>query len=230
MPLIPFPNVPPLPGVPNLRRSLIGLGTTTGLLTAVRGLDRFGLLDALMGPQWGIFGDTGGSVIEPDTIIAIEYKGDEEISNHPVEKGGFASYNKVAKPFEVMVTMTCGGQQAMTREAFLVALDAMKSGLDLYTVVTPDVVHGNLNLVHYDYKRSSGGGVSMVTANCRFQEVRQTAKTEFTETKAPDGAMPQGGGAVTASPASAGATAAATQKPISGGGGDFQGNGASGSW
>ena len=231
MPLINFPNVPPLPGVPNLRRSLIGIGTRTGLLTAVRGLDRFGLLDKFMGPQWGVFGTGGGAVLTPDTIASFEYKGDEDIANHPVEKGGFASYNKVAKPYEIAVVMTCSGQGQQSRDDFLANVDAMKTGLDLYDVVTPDGVYPNCNLVHYDYKRSSAGGVSMITVNCRFQEVRQTATTQYTEsTKQPDAAPMQGGGAVTPSPASSDAKASAVKKPISGGGGEFRGKGASGSW
>ena len=106
MPLINFPNVPPLPGVPNLRRAVTGVLTRTGLLPAIRGLDRFGLLDMLMGPQWGVFDESGIVMLQPDTIAAVEYKGDYEIANHPVEEGGFASYNKVAKPFEISGQLT----------------------------------------------------------------------------------------------------------------------------
>lgn len=218
MPLIPFPNVPPLPGVPNIRRAVTGALTRTGILPAIRGLDRFGLLDslmdAIMGPQWGVFDEFGLSpILEPDTIAAVEYKGDEDIANHPVEKGGFASYNKVSKPFEVAVTMTCSGQN-MGREAFLSAVDDMKYSLDLYTVITPDAVYNGMNLVHYDYKRTSQSGVSLLTVNCRFQEVRETATTTFTETAKPDGAATQGGGTVTSAPATKGATAAAGSKAV----------------
>lgn len=213
MPLINFPNVPPLPGVPNLRRAATGVLTRTGLLPAIRGLNRFGLLDMLMGPQWGVFDESGIVMLQPDTIAAVEYKGDYEIANHPVEEGGFASYNKVAKPFEISVQMTCSGKDS-SREAFLTELEIMRSSLILYTVVTPDKSYGSMNLVHYDYKRSSQSGVSLLTVNCRFQEVRETATTSFTETAKPDGAATQGGGTVSASPASAGATAAATKQGV----------------
>lgn len=218
MPFIEFPNVPPLPGVPNLRRAAIGALERTGLLTAVRGLDRFGLLDKWMGPQWGIFSEDGATVIQPDTITALECRVDEDIANHPVEKGGFASYNKVSKPFEVVVTMTCGGQKSMSRKAFLDALNGMRAGLDLYNISTPDAVYKSVCLVHYDYKRSSSGGISLVTVNCRFQEVRQTATTEYTDsTREPDGAPTQGGGTVTTSTANASEYAASDRKFIAGG-------------
>ena len=126
MPLIPFPNVPPLPGVPNLRRAAAGVLVRTGIAPAIMGLDRFGLLSRFLGPQWGVFSAGGaGAVLVPDTIASIEFKGDSDIANHPVEKGGFASYNKVAKPFEVSVVMTCSGGGQQSRSDFLSALKDM---------------------------------------------------------------------------------------------------------
>lgn len=215
MPLIPFPNVPPLPGVPNLRRAATGVLVRTGIAPAIMGLDRFGLLSRFLGPQWGVFSASGGAAkLVPDTIASIEFKGDSDIANHPVEQGGFASYNKVAKPFEVSVVMTCSGGGQQSRSDFLSALKDMRDNLELYDVVTPDGVHTSCNLVHYDYKRSSQNGVTMITANCRFQEVRETAVTVFSETAKPDGAGKEGGGSVTASPADKGATAAAGSKAV----------------
>lgn len=214
MPRIKFPNVPPLPGVPNLNRLAVGALTRTGILPALRGLDRFGLLDAFFGPQWGVFDKSGAAVLKPDTVVSVEYKGDEEIMSHPVEQGGFASYNKVSKPSEITVVMTCSGNNGQSREDFLAALENLKFHLDLLNIVTADHAYEGYNLVHYDYKRSAQNGVSLLTVNCRFQEVRETATIEYTETKQPDGQKAQGGGTVSTTPASNSAAAAASKKAV----------------
>lgn len=218
MPRIKFPNVPPLPGVPNVNRAVTGALTRTGILPALRGLDRYGLLDGLLsslfGPQWGVFDKTGASVLQPDTIVSVEVKADEEISNHPVEEGGFASYNKVSKPTEITLVMTCSGNNGQSREDFIAALESLKFNLDLLDIVTADHTYISYNLVHYDYKRSAQNGVSLLTVSCRFQEVRETATIEYTETKQPDGQATQGGGTVSTTPASSSAGAAAERKAV----------------
>lgn len=218
MPRIQFPNVPPLPGVPNINRAITGALTRTGVLPALRGLDRYGIIGGLLswalGPQWGVFDKTGKVVLQPDAIISVEYKGDEEIANHPVEQGGFASYNKVSKPSEISIVMTYSGNGALSRGDFLADLESLKFNLDLLDIVTADNTYENYNLVHFDYKRSAQNGVSLITVNCRFQEVRETATIEYTETKQPDGQATQGGGTVTTTQPSSSAKAAAGKKAV----------------
>lgn len=203
MPNIPFPKVPNVAGVPMLKRAAAGLAAKTGLAPVFSKLRSIGLLDAFFAPQWGIFYAEGlATAITPDSIVAHEVKADYEISNHPVEKGQFASYNKVAKPREVMVQMTCTGQASIgsllagadDRPSFLIALDDMVQDLEMYTICTPDASYENFNLIHYDYKRTAQNGVSMITANCRFQEVRNTAFVTFTETAKADGQKAKSGG------------------------------------
>ena len=218
MPRIQFPNVPALPGVPNVNRAVAGALTRTGVLPALRGLDRYGIIDGLLNSllrkQWGVFDKSGAAVLQPDAIISVEYKGDDEIANHPVEKGGFASYNKVSKRSEISLVMTCSGGGELSRGDFLEALEKLKTALDPLDIVTSDNTYENYNLVHYDYKRSAQNGVSLITANCRFQEVRETASVEYTETKQPDGQATQGGGTVTTTPPGSSAEAAAGKKAV----------------
>ena len=220
MPLIDFPDVPDVAGVPMLKRVVGGALSATGLAPVVGILRSLGIFSAVFGPQWGIFTDDGvDPYIVPDSIIAVEVKADYEIANHPVEAGTFSSYNKVAKPREVNVTMVCSGQStigslvtgAADRPSFLKTLDEMVADLDTYTIVTPDATYPSFNLVHFDYKRTSAQGVSSITANCRFQEVRQTATLEFTKTATADGQSSQSGGQVSAQSPSSSQSAAISQ-------------------
>lgn len=139
-------------------------------------------------------------VIRPDTVQKFEYRNESRISDYPVEQGSFASYNKVATPYDIRMTMICGGlnlvkqgvqalgindlvgtsrNQPMQRSAFLDRLQTMLDSLHLYDIVTPDKTYDNCNLVHYDYRRESRDGVKLVKADCWFREVRVTSSATY---------------------------------------------------
>ncbi|MGF6806297.1 hypothetical protein OKW30_001423 [Paraburkholderia sp. Clong3] len=61
MPLIPFPDVPALPGVPDLNRLPTAIGVRTGATQLLQGLDYFGLLPSNT-PQW-IIADRNGNAL-----------------------------------------------------------------------------------------------------------------------------------------------------------------------
>jgi hypothetical protein len=178
MPLIPFPNIPAYPGVPQL--TLPPIGT---LLPAppvnVSSFDPSSLSDQPTIPDankpiWSIVDSTGAEVIEPDSIIDFDYRNERKIPNYPVEQGSFSSYNKVALPFDIRLTLACGGSGEMTRNAFIGTIENMLNSLDLYSIVTPDYVYENANLVHVNYRRDSKQGVTLLKAELWFEEVRQS--------------------------------------------------------
>ena len=154
---------------------------------------------------------TGSSspVVTPDTVESFAWKGDHRISTFPVEQGAFTSYNKVATPFDLRMTLVCGGRnfyqdatqklddylnsllgtgfgQPMAREDFILALEAMLESTDLYDVVTPDRTYERLNLVHFDYVKRAKDGAVMVIADCGFEEVRETVTAIYTATGQPN--------------------------------------------
>lgn len=191
MSLIPFPDVPSVPGVPAVFRSLT-VPTPGAVLNSALG----GLTDAIFGPVvWGVFDKDGNQALTPDSFLGVEYRNESRVSNYPQEQGAFASYNKVATPFDCRVRMAIGGDKA-SRTAFLSAVDAMLKGIDLFTVVTPEVTYANATLETYDYRRDSFNGVSMLIVSLDFIEVRITATAQFSaaSTKSPSGADPVSGG------------------------------------
>lgn len=191
MPLIPYPDVPSAPGVPDLPRNPVQQSQGT--------LPEVTVSDTATTPSgaasWAILDDSGADVITPDSFISFEYRGEQKIPNYPIEKGSFASYNKVAMPFDIRTVIACGGQGAMTRQAFTDKLTAMLNAIDLYTVATPDAVYESVNLVHVNYRREAKQGVTLLLAELWFDEVRQTA-TATPGTAQPAGAAPVSNGQV----------------------------------
>ena len=180
MALIPYPNVPPLPGVPALARG--GKYVAAGLTVLAQFLP-----DGLFGTKWGIISQTGTSVLSPDSFVDFDYKEERKIPNYPIESGGFQSYNKVALPFDCRLTVTCSGNKTMKKPAFLAAIAKLMASLDLVTIVTPDGNYPNCNLVHVDYRREARQGATLIIAQLWFQEVR-VAQVAAVPTSAPSAA------------------------------------------
>ena len=210
MSLIPFPDVPNVPGVPMILRSI-----TVPSLGQILGSALGGIAETIFGRTvWGIFDSNGNAALTPDTFLGIDYKNDTKVSNYPQEQGAFAAYNKVGTPYDCRVTMSIGADKA-GRTAFLSQLDAMLKTIDLYTVITPEVTYKNASLQNYSYKREARNGVSMLTVDLDFIEVRITAIATFAPpTNQPSGASPVSDGQVQTFPVTASVINATPLPPI----------------
>lgn len=151
----PFPQVPNLPGVPQLARSLLfpppplpSLGTSAppGVLWhAVKAK-----------PVWGVFNQAGDQVLNPDSVIDFDNRNEWRVSTYPIQSGGFASFNKVIVPPENQIRMTKGGTQA-DRTNFINQIKAIAGDTNLYTILTPEQQYLNCNVVRYEVIRRGVG-------------------------------------------------------------------------
>lgn len=200
-----YPNVPRFPGVPPVNRIDPENEPTLEALTK----DAPELKGSSGTPAWGIF--KGGTlVLEPDSIVAVDYQREFRIADYPIEEGGFESYNKVATPYDIRVTVTKGGKLA-ERQQFLDTIDGLLQSLELYTIVTPDRSYPGGNIARADYSRKAANGAGMLTVDLHVQEVRGKVSVQFSgptaiappaaasgTTHAPSGANPTNNGSVQA--------------------------------
>jgi hypothetical protein len=128
--------------------------------------------------NWGVFDIDNIPIAVWDNFLGIEYIGASHVSDHQLEKGAFASYNKVGLPYAVRLRVSCGESNAK-RTAFLAALEIARKSLDLYSVVTPDAVYQNANIEALDYRRTQDGGAGLIVAELTLREIRQTSTTKF---------------------------------------------------
>jgi hypothetical protein len=169
-----FPNVPIAPGVPSLPRLPGAVAATVQLLVS----DALGLLGAFGSPTWGLFLD-GEAVVTAESVYSFDFKKSAQISSFPVENGGFESYNKVQKPYDVRIRFTTGGTPA-DRQELLESAQAAVNSLDLMTAVTPEAVYPNVNPVHMDYRRTAVNGRGLIVVDLFCEEVRVQASSTFT--------------------------------------------------
>lgn len=192
MPLIPFPDVPPVAGVPDLNRLPLAVGVLTGVTQALQGLDYFGFLPGDT-PQWILADDQGNAIITPDSVIDLGYRGEDRVASYPAEQGSFASYNKVAQPQELTLRLSCGGRN-MGRDVFLLELDFRRTSLTLVNVVTPEITYRGYNVDRIDYARKSSTGLSLMVAEVHLVEIRTSALASYSNTAQPSGNDPQSQG------------------------------------
>ena len=180
-------------GVPTLLHPPVG--QRLEVLTA----DAPGATGGTASGKWGIFDKAGVPVLLPDSVASFEFKKDWRISEYPQEGGAFQSYNKVETPFDVRLRLTKGGNDS-ARVGFFNALERVAASLELYDVVSPEKTYISASIVHIDYRRMSGQGVGLITADVWLHEVRVGAHAAFSNTKSPSGADAENGGTVQAQP------------------------------
>lgn len=183
-----FPDVPLAPGVPPLNRHEPFHQVDVDRLTK----DSDSLSMGGGSTTWGIFTQGGGLALQPDNIAAFEYQREYRIADYPIEQGSFESYNKTTLPYDIRVVMTKGGTVAERKE-FLDAVDAVVASLDLCTIVTPERVYPNANLVRQDTRRDATSGVSLLTVELHAMEIRTKVSVQFvSSTTAPVAGAPNG--------------------------------------
>jgi len=197
-----FPTVPALSGVPLLARqqttSQVSAQTTTPgvnlALTGQLGLPDtvvFGITPLFSGlnlqPFDPSYSFTGSINISPDSVMEIEVSPDSEIMSHPIEQGGFESYNRVQQPIPIRLMLACRGKK-MTRSEFLKALKSAREGTDLFTIATPDAAYQNMALKGYAYKQTAEHGAVTIWADTQWREARSTNVV----VTSPPSAKPQG--------------------------------------
>lgn len=128
-------------------------------------------------PLWGIFTPDGEPALTGDSTLAFEVDQDSSVTNYPIEDGGFESYNKVQVPFRVKFTFTKGGTTS-DRANFLKKLDDLQASLDQFVGLTPEIAYPNLTIDHYDLRRSSKAGVTLLTVDVWCQEIRTAASIQ----------------------------------------------------
>ncbi len=186
-----FPvHVPNVPGVPSVLFAA-GAGQIVSLLTR----DAASIFSGGFQQQpWGIY--LGGSpVVLADSVLSFDFRQQYTISDYPVERGAFASFNKVAIPYDGRFRFSTGGSEA-DKSAFVQSIRNIIGDLNFYTIVTPIAIYPSVNLTHWDYGQTASNGVGLLTIDVWTEEVRETGMAGMSNTQSPTAAAQVNGGTV----------------------------------
>lgn len=168
-------DVPNVPGVPSLlsyaQDAFVALAETSLLGYG------FGLQ-----PQWGIYLN-GSPIVIADSVVAFDMRVERALSNYPIERGGFETYNKVAVPYLAKIQFASGGDaqnRADLIQSVNIATDMRIGGKPAkFDVITPEIVYLNCSISHNSYRRAAGAGLGLVVVDVWVQEVREQSGGVF---------------------------------------------------
>lgn len=180
-----IPGLPPLPA-----------GVTVFTDAAFLAADAISVAPS-SGPQWGIFLN-GSPVVVSDNVTGFGFKKSRRLSKYPQEQGAFATYNKVAVPFEPKIRFSTGGS-IEDKQAFINSIDAIIDDLNLYDVVTPEVTYSSCNVIDYDYDRNHGNA-GLLEIEVTLEQVVIAGASTFSNTASPTDAAQTNNGLVQPQP------------------------------
>jgi hypothetical protein len=202
------PNVPGVPAVPRLPGAAIPAQPVLLVADAVSVIQS---IAGLFGTNWGVFDSNGVQVVGQDVnsilnvvsgigtgnVLDLDFKASWTIPEYPVEQGGFQSYNKVQRPYDVALTVTAGGSNA-NRQLLLDQVIAIIGSTDLYTVGMPEMPIAGVNPIGYGFSRRHDHGLGLLMITMLFKQVRPGGNPQFSTTGTPAStaaASPTTGGA-----------------------------------
>ena len=184
MPLIPYPDAPNHPGVPQVPRVASG---TSSINISIASQSNSTIQQSVSENQWGIYTPDNQPIYEPTqggtlSVVSFGYTRSMQVSDFPVEANSstqgaaFASYNKVFQPSNPVVTLSFSGTEAES-VAFLAALDSACESTDLFNVWTPDAIYsapnGYCTVERYSYQRTSTRGATMLIVEVSMKQILQ---------------------------------------------------------
>lgn len=141
-------------------------------------------VNAQFPPLWGIFAQDGTPLLAVeamtvDSVAEVDYERGYEVSDYPIEQGGFESYNKVQNPFESQITFLSN----QTRQQLLNVLEPLTQSLQLVTIVMPEISYPQpgsaspgANIVRYKFRRTNRNA-TLIPVDVWCREIRFTASS-----------------------------------------------------
>lgn len=125
--------------------------------------------------------DDLSDAVEFTAFMNMDYSGECKIISSPVEEGGFVSYNRTSAPAAIGLQVAIKGTPDDLMDA-LVNLEVMMEQTDLLTLITPDNVYQDYNMVKLQYSRKPEDGLDVAYIDIGLEEVRQV-ESKYTNTK-----------------------------------------------
>lgn len=107
-----------------------------------------------------------------DSVLAMNLRKGSDVSNYRLETGSFATYNKIEKPRIIPIRLVKTGTES-DRQQFLIWLEFTSKRTELFDIAMPEITYRRMTLVDYSITRESKSGVTLIVADCVFQEVME---------------------------------------------------------
>lgn len=128
---------------------------------------------------WTILSEDGEIAINFTSFLTQDFVNGSKVSNYPIERGKFSSYNKTQNPFELVVSLGIEGDSFDIAEALDDIIELQEEAIKVI-VITPTEVYDSVTLEEYSFQRSNTENIGMLAIDLKFQEIREGSATVTT--------------------------------------------------
>lgn len=133
------------------------------------------------------FLNKGRSWIVRGQSAAVDFSSMQEFSaekssrlpDEPIEKGSFATYNRIIEPRSVTCKLSVEGYPSKLQSA-IDRLTTLCENDEKITLTTPEQSYPNMMLESFDYHRDAMNGRGVLYVDLRFKEIREVASQQTT--------------------------------------------------
>lgn len=123
----------------------------------------------------------GGTAISFDGVMDLELTAEGQVVSTPIERGSFASYNKVESPTAIRATLGIVGTPAELQTA-VTTLFELKKNTTLLNFITPVQEYRNFTLEKFSFQQAAEKGLNLLYIEIHLVEVREV-EPQYTDTK-----------------------------------------------
>ena len=144
----------------------------------------------MSGAEWTLIDSKGETALTFTAFIDLDSRTESQVSEYPIEEGGFASYNKTESPRELRVTLGIQGDNTDLEQS-LIRLEEYRKKALLLIVSTPSRLYKSMTLESYSYKRTQDENAGKLIVELVLKEIREVktrVMTTITKPKNPTSA------------------------------------------
>ena len=129
------------------------------------------------GKSWIVRGQS--AAVDFNSMQEFSAEKGSRLPDEPIEKGSFATYNRVIEPRSITARLSIEGSAANLQSA-IDRLTTLCENDETITLTTPEQSYKNMMLESFDYRRDASNGRGVLYVDLRFKEIREVASQQTT--------------------------------------------------
>lgn len=129
------------------------------------------------GKTWIVKGDTAR--VDFSSMIEFTAEKSSRLPDEPIEKGSFATYNRIIEPRSITCRLAVKGKAADLQNA-IDRLTDLSENAEKITLTTPEQSYKNMMLESFDYRRDAQNGRGVLYVDLRLKEIREVQSAQTT--------------------------------------------------
>lgn len=134
-------------------------------------------------PQYFLtYTDDNSVAVQFSRVMDLELSAEGKVVSTPIERGSFASYNKVEDPAAIRATLAVEGELD-DLQAVVDTLFELKKNTDKLNFVTPIREYNDFTLEKFSYQQAAEKGVNVLYVEVHLLEIKEV-EPQYTDTQA----------------------------------------------